>query len=97
MSDAGGATGTVAQRVVVHGRVQGVFFRDSTRREAERAGVAGWVRNVRDGTLEAHLEGERAAVDALLAFVGRGPERAKVPRVEVEEVEPEGHRDFSVR
>ena len=87
----------VARRVVVHGRVQGVFFRDTTQREAERAGVAGWVRNLDDGTVEAHLEGEPEAVQAVLAFVGRGPERARVEHVEVGETEPVGHRGFGVR
>ena len=87
----------VARRVIVHGRIQSVFFRDSTRREAERAGVAGWVRNVDDGTVEAHLEGDPEAVEAVLAFVARGPEHARVERVEVEEAEPEGHRRFAVR
>ncbi len=87
----------VARRVVVHGRVQGVFFRDSTRREAEGLGVAGWVRNVDDDTVAQHLEGEPGAVDAVLAFVARGPEHARVERVEVSEAEPEGHDGFAVR
>ncbi len=87
----------VAKRVVVRGRVQGVFFRDATRGEAERAGVTGWVRNRDDGSVEAHLEGEPGPVAELLAFVERGPERARVERVEVEDAEPEGHGRFAVR
>ena len=57
--------------MVAHGRVQGVFFRDSTRREAERRGVAGWARNTADGTVEAVFEGSPEAVDALVDFVSR--------------------------
>ncbi len=62
------AEGQVRRRVVVHGNVQGVFFRDSTEEEASSAGVGGWVRNRDDGTVEAHFEGDRAAVEA--EFVG---------------------------
>jgi acylphosphatase len=89
--------GTVARRVVVHGRVQGVFFRDTTRREAERRGVAGWVRNVDDGTVEARFEGLADAVDALVTFAAHGPPEAEVLRIEVDEVAPEGARGFEIR
>jgi acylphosphatase len=85
------------RRVIVHGRVQGVFFRDSTAREAQAAGVAGWVRNRRDGAVEAVFEGERAAVEALVAFARSGPERARVEDVEVHEEAPEGLSGFRVR
>ena len=61
-------------RVVVHGHVQGVFFRDSVRRTARERGVAGWVRNRRDGTVEAVFEGEPDAVEAIVASAG-GPAR----------------------
>ena len=64
------------RRVVAHGRVQGVFFRDSTRREAERRGVAGWARNTADGTVEAVFEGAAEAVDAMVEFVRDGPGHA---------------------
>ena len=87
----------VARRVVVHGTVQGVFFRENTRRRAEPLGVAGWVRNRDDGAVEAHLEGERDAVDALVQFVRRGPPRARVDHVQVDEVAPEGLGEFEVR
>ena len=86
----------VRKRVVVHGRVQGVFFRDATRRLAQQNGVAGWVRNTWDGTVEAVFEGEPDAVDALVAFVHEGPRGAAVERVEVEDEAPEGLRGFSV-
>jgi acylphosphatase len=82
---------------VVSGRVQGVFFRDTTRRRAEAAGVAGWVRNTREGELEAVFEGEPQAVDELVEFCRRGPSRAEVTSVDVVEEKPEGLSDFEVR
>jgi acylphosphatase len=87
----------IARRVVVHGRVQGVFFRDSTQREASSAGVAGWVRNRPDGTVEALFEGDEAAVERMLTFVREGPGHADVNDVDVHEVEPEGLSGFDVR
>ena len=85
------------KRVVVHGRVQGVFFRDSTRRRAQAAGVAGWVANRPDGTVEAVLEGDADAVEALVRWLHDGPRGADVERVEVEDGEPEGLTGFDVR
>jgi acylphosphatase len=85
------------KRVVVTGRVQGVFFRDTTRRRAEAAGVSGWVTNRRDGAMEAVFEGEDAAVDQLVDFCRRGPSRAEVAAVEVTDEEPEGLADFRIR
>ena len=87
----------IRRRIVVHGYVQGVFFRDSTRRLAEREGVAGWVRNRSDGAVEAVLEGEPDAVERLIRFASEGPRGAQVERVEVAEEEPEGLRGFTVR
>jgi acylphosphatase len=87
----------VAKRVVVHGSVQGVFFRDSCRRRAESRGVAGWVRNCSDGTVEALFEGDPEAVDALVAYAGEGPRGAQVERVEVADAQPEGLGGFEVR
>ncbi|HEX2044331.1 MAG TPA: acylphosphatase [Gaiellaceae bacterium] len=84
------------RRVVVHGRVQGVFFRDTTRRLAEQHGVGGWVRNNRDGSVEAVFEGEPEAVERLVAFARRGPPGAAVERVEVHEEEAEGLSGFRV-
>ncbi|HEX2065520.1 MAG TPA: acylphosphatase [Candidatus Thermoplasmatota archaeon] len=72
----------------IEGVVQGVTFRESTRRQAERHAVRGWVRNLPDGRVEAVLEGDPAAVDAVAAWCQRGPERAKVHRVEASEEPP---------
>jgi len=87
----------IRRRVVVHGRVQGVFFRDSTRRRAQQLGVAGWVSNRWDGAVEAVFEGENDAVERLVRFMHDGPRGADVERVEVFEEEPEGIRGFNVR
>jgi acylphosphatase len=70
-------------RLVIHGRVQGVCFRDSMCREAQNLGVAGWVRNRSDGTVEAAVQGESATVDAIMRWAQRGPQRAHVERVEI--------------
>ena len=73
----------VRKRVVVHGNVQGVFFRDTTRRQASSRGVAGWVCNRADGAVEAVFEGEAEAVDSLVRFAQEGPRGADVADVEV--------------
>jgi acylphosphatase len=85
------------RRVVVHGHVQGVFFRDSTRREAARRGVAGWVTNRPDGAVEAVFEGSPEAVEAMVEFSSGGPRGADVDRVETSDEEPEGLTGFDVR
>ena len=87
----------IAKRVIVSGRVQGVFFRDSTRRAAQSRGVTGWVRNRDDGTVEAVFEGEQALVDELVSWCGRGPNDAEVTRVETFQEDPEGLSDFVVQ
>ena len=87
----------VRKRVVVSGRVQGVFFRDSTRREAARRDVAGWVCNRRDGAVEAVFEGAPADVRALVAFCSAGPRGAVVDSVTTSKEEPEGLAGFEVR
>ena len=79
----------VRARVLVRGRVQGVGFRESTRRCAEELGLTGWVRNLRDGRVEALLEGERGAVDRGLDFVRQGPRFAEVERVEIADYQEE--------
>ena len=86
----------IRRRVVVHGFVQGVFFRDTTRRRAQREGVSGWARNNRDGTVEAVFEGEPDAVERLVRFMHEGPRGAQVERVDVHEEEPEGATGFLI-
>jgi acylphosphatase len=77
--------------------VQGVFFRDSTRQEASRLGVAGWASNLGDGTVEVVLEGSADAVDAMVAFLRAGPGHASVSSLDVLEEPAEGLDGFSVR
>jgi len=87
----------IARRsVVVHGRVQGVWFRESARRRATELGVGGWVRNRPDGAVQAEVEGDAEAVEALLAWFGHGPSGASVERLDVEEREPIGESGFRV-
>jgi acylphosphatase len=81
----------------VHGRVQGVWFRGTTAERARAHGVAGWVRNCPDGTVEAVFEGEPEAVDRLVRFCETGPPRAVVERVDVSEQDPEGLEAFETR
>jgi len=85
------------RRVVVHGFVQGVFFRDTVRRRAVEAGVGGWVRNKPDGTVEAVFEGDPAAVERLVAFCREGPRGARVDRVETADETAEGLSGFAIR
>ena len=85
------------RRVAVQGHVQGVFFRETTRRRALAAGVAGWVRNVPDGSVEAVFEGEREAVDRLVDFMRDGPRGARVDWVDVVAEDLEGLTGFDVR
>jgi acylphosphatase len=84
-------------RALVSGRVQGVWFRESCREQALAAGVAGWVRNLADGRVEAVLEGPPAAVDRVVRWCHEGPRRAHVERVEVLVEEPVGEAGFHVR
>ena len=86
----------VRAHLVVRGLVQGVWFRGSMQSEAQLLGVGGWVRNRADGAVEAEVEGERAAVDALIAWARRGPPGARVDDVSVERTQPRGERDFVV-
>jgi acylphosphatase len=83
--------------VIVRGLVQGVFFRDSTRRLAQRHGVAGWVANRADGAVEAVFEGDADAVERLVAFSREGPRGAQVESVELAQEDPEGLSGFAVR
>ena len=87
----------VRSHVVVRGSVQGVFFRDSCRREAGTRGVAGWVTNKRDGAVEAVFEGEPGAVAAMVDWCRRGPRGADVESVDETSEEPEGLSRFEIR
>ena len=86
-----------ARRVRVTGRVQGVFFRAWTQQQAIELGVNGWVRNCDDGSVEAHLEGDEAAMKALIQRMWRGPPAAEVEDVEVDEAQPVGITGFEAR
>lgn len=83
-------------RVVVSGSVQGVFFRDSCRRAADAAGVAGWVRNCSDGTVEAVFEGPAAAVDRMVEWCRHGPRHARVSGVRTYPEQPTGALGFRI-
>ncbi len=87
---------TIRRRVVVRGRVQGVFFRDTCRREARTRGVNGWVRNSPDGSVEAVFEGGAKSVEAMIAWANRGPDLAEVTGLEVIEEAPQGETRFRV-
>jgi acylphosphatase len=87
----------IRRQLVIHGRVQGVFFRDSVRERAQSSGLAGWVRNRDDGAVEAVLEGDGGAVRRVVEFCESGPRGAEVERVEIDEEEPEGLTGFEVR
>jgi acylphosphatase len=88
--------GSVRRRVVVRGRVQGVFFRDTVRRQAEQRGVAGWVRNRPDGAVEAVFEGVDGDVERMIELCREGPRGATVADVEVTSEEPEGLSGFEI-
>lgn len=83
-------------RLTIHGRVQGVFFRESMVHKATSLGVTGWVRNKHDGTVEAVVQGEAAMIDAIVEWARHGPPSARVDRVDVESVEGE-FSDFEKR
>ena len=87
----------VRYRVLISGRVQGVFFRDTCRRMAEQHGVSGWVRNLPDGRVEAVFEGPAADVGQLVDWSRRGPRSAVVADVRVAAEPPEGISGFQVR
>ena len=81
----------------VSGRVQGVWFRASTTRQAMRLGLSGWVRNLPDGRVEGWAEGDAELVGQLIAWLWRGPELARVDDLDFDEVEPAGHLSFRSR
>lgn len=86
----------IRRRVVVEGRVQGVGYRVSCAHHAQAAGLGGSVRNLPDGRVEATFEGASAPVDELVAWCRRGPNEARVTRVEVAELEPTGVTGFTI-
>jgi acylphosphatase len=90
-------SGRVGRSVRVTGRVQGVFFRAWTADEARSLGISGWVRNDRDGSVVAQIEGEESAVRQLIELLHEGPPGARVERVDVDEADPEGSDRFEVR
>jgi acylphosphatase len=87
----------IRRRVLLEGRVQGVFFRETARRRAASAGVAGWIRNTPDGAVEAVFEGEPDAVERMIEFCREGPRGARVDWVDVRAEEPEGLTGFASR
>ncbi len=88
---------TIARHLVVHGKVQGVFYRDWTVATARSLGISGWVRNLADGTVEAHLEGEAGAVRDMIGKMHEGPPRAEPTRIKETEVRAGGADGFSRR
>ena len=84
---------SVRVHLIIEGRVQGVWFRESTRRQALRMGVTGWVRNRPDGTVEVAAEGEESRVRALVDWCGEGPPAARVTRVQQRPAEWRGEFD----
>jgi acylphosphatase len=87
----------IRRRVIAHGRVQGVFFRDSLRQRASSRRVAGWVTNRSDGAVEAVFEGEADSVESLVEYSREGPRSAEVEDLEVFDEEPEGLSGFEIR
>lgn len=92
----GDMTAHMALKVLVHGRVQGVGFRWECSLRARELGIKGWVRNLPDGCVEAHFEGDRDALNQMLAWTRQGPAYAVVTNVDVDPVPVEGMRNFSV-
>jgi len=85
-------------RAIVHGDVQGVGFRAATAHEARRANLAGWVRNLRDGSVEVEAEGTNQAIDGLITWLRRGPSLARVTGVEIDDsLPPAGLEGFTIR
>lgn len=87
----------VRRHLYVSGRVQGVFYRDTCRRVAQRAGVAGWAENLDDGRVEIVLEGDPDAVEGVIAWCRKGTAHAEVSNVEMHEEPPEDLREFAIR
>ncbi|MBO9527782.1 MAG: acylphosphatase [Sphingobium yanoikuyae] len=86
-----------ARHLIIHGRVQGVFYRKWALRTARHLGLTGWVRNRAEGSVEAWIEGDPAALDAFIAEARRGPSAANVVRIESTEGEARHHQGFEQR
>ena len=87
----------IARVVYVRGLVQGVAFRHFTKLEARRLGLAGWVRNLDDGSVECHIEGEPVAVESMIAWLRHGPPSAHVASIDVRELAPRSLTRFEVQ
>jgi len=83
-------------KVLVSGRVQGVFYRAFTRQNAEQLGLSGWVKNLEDGRVEAEIEGSRQAIERMLTKMRRGPPGARVDDIETEEIKERGEKGFEI-
>ena len=86
----------VGRRVCVHGRVQGVFFRQWTLGQARALGVSGWVRNCADGSVEAHVVGDEQSVATMIDRMRRGPSQARVDDITTQEIDADAPEGFSV-
>ena len=86
-----------AVHMIVQGRVQGVFFRASTQKVAQGLGLAGWVKNCHDGSVEIHAEGEPGKLDEFVEWCRQGPELASVSNIDLNRVASEGHGSFNIR
>jgi acylphosphatase len=91
------AADMIRRRLVVHGKVQGVFYRDSTRHAARNEGVSGWAANRSDGSVEVVLEGPSDAVQSVVGYCRQGPSSANVHSVDEHEETPEGLTGFQIR
>jgi len=89
--------GTVRAHCWVSGKVQGVFFRANTRKRAEKLGINGWVKNLKDGRVEAVLEGSEEDVKELIGWLHQGPKLAQVEEVEVDWKQPQGLKQFTIK
>ena len=87
----------ICKRCIISGRVQGVFYRNATQKEAKTRNITGWTRNLPNGDVEAIICGEQADIDNLCEWLWKGPTAAKVTNVLIEEHPLEDHHDFSIR
>jgi acylphosphatase len=81
---------------VIHGKVQGVFYRDSTRQQAKALGITGWVKNNKDGTVELQACGQQDSIDQLVEWLKKGPPRAQVSKVDWAEEDEGNHKEFAI-